>query len=123
MMTTTTALIPTTTTTVDSTTEEVPLTDSEQYPEHEKLHMVKDRSQSIGEFLEWLRSEKGYVICERLRTSAGDEEEEEDDADYELVPANLGITKLLAEFFKIDLEKIEAEKRQMLDQLRAANSQ
>lgn len=123
-MTTTTALTLTTTTTVASTTEEAPLADSDQqFPEHEKMHAVKSRSQSIGEFLEWLRSEKGYVICERLRTSDGDEEEEDDDADYELVPANLGITKLLAEFFKIDLEKIEAEKRQMLDQLRAANSQ
>src|SRR5512135_3496653 len=97
--------------------------ESEQvFPEHDKLHAVKDRSQSIGEFLEWLQSEKGYVVCERLRTNGDeDEDEDEDDADYELVPANLGVTRLLAEFFKIDLEKLEAEKRQMLDQLRAAN--
>lgn len=27
-------------------------------PEHDKLHRVKERSQTIGEFLEWLNGKK-----------------------------------------------------------------
>ena len=32
------------------------------YPEHEKLRAVKDRSQTIGEFVEWLE-DQGTVHC------------------------------------------------------------
>ena len=36
-------------------------------------------------------------------------------------PASIGIQKLLAEYFNIDLNKIEQEKRQMLDEIRQAH--
>lgn len=36
---------------------------AKQYPEHEKLEAVKDESQTIGEFLEWLLSEHGVTLC------------------------------------------------------------
>ena len=36
----------------------------EQYPEHNKMHLVKERSQAIGEFLEWLQIEQKVVFGE-----------------------------------------------------------
>jgi hypothetical protein len=36
------------------------------YPEHDKLRAIKDKSQAVGEFLEWLRDTKGLTICRRL---------------------------------------------------------
>lgn len=91
----------------------------EQYPEHEKLRAVADESQAIGEFLETA----GYTLCE-LRTFT----EPLDDAGntYEtrprLAPIAKGIQQILADYFEIDLAKIEAEKRAMLDALRAMNA-
>jgi hypothetical protein len=38
----------------------------------------------------------------------------------ELVPIHYDVQKLLAEFFGIDLDKLEQEKRTMLDELRKA---
>lgn len=34
-----------------------------RYPEHEKMKAIKDKSQAIGEFLEWLDTEKNYEIA------------------------------------------------------------
>jgi hypothetical protein len=77
-------------------------------PEHDKLHEVKDKSQAIGEFLEWLGSEKRGVVCQYV-----------DDSDYP-VPMPHNIQEILAEYFDIDLDKIEQEKQQMLVKLRKA---
>jgi len=33
------------------------------YPEHAKLAKVSDKSQAIGEFLEWLTTEQGYTLA------------------------------------------------------------
>jgi hypothetical protein len=79
-----------------------------EYPEHDKLHEVKDKSQAIGEFLEWLGSEKRGVVCEYT-----------DDSDYP-IPMTHNIQTLLAEYFDIDLDKIEEEKQQMLEKIRKA---
>ena len=76
--------------------------------ELDKMSAVKEKSQAIGEFLEWLRSEKGYFLA----VDAGERE----GGPY---MANYNIEQLLAEFFEIDLNKVEQEKRAMLDQLRA----
>lgn len=80
------------------------------YPEHEKLKAVQTQSQSIGEFLDWLRGEKGFEIARWKH----DDFDENDDV---LMPAHFSTEKLLAEFFNIDLDKVEAEKRAMLAQL------
>ncbi len=93
-------------------------------PECEKLHAVKDKSQVIGEFLEWLQSEKKVQLC--LAHEHTDGCFEEDDVDHEdpphcgcqegeLVPFHTGIEKILAEFFEIDLAKVENEKRALLE--------
>jgi len=74
-----------------------------KYPEHEKMHSVKEKSQAIGEFLEQIQSE-GLVIC--------------DYHEHEWSPISKGIEQILADYFEIDLNKIEREKRQMLDEMR-----
>jgi len=75
------------------------------FPEHEKLKEVRDKSQACGEFLEWLRS-RGYVVCRYYV-----------DRD-QYYPAPERAEDLLALFFNIDRDKIEKEKREMLDMLR-----
>lgn len=74
------------------------------HPEHEKLKSVQHLSQSIGEFVEWL-GEKELAICCR----EGDE--------YWPISIPTQLSKLLADYFEIDLGRLEAEKQQMLDEL------
>jgi hypothetical protein len=81
------------------------------YPEHAKLSAVKDQSQVVGAFLDWLTGVRMLVLCEST-----------DSFDHPYVPAGGSIEKLLAEYFKIDRDKIEVEKRDMLARLRAANA-
>jgi hypothetical protein len=81
-----------------------------EYPEHEKLKAVKDRSQAIGEFLEWLQEEKGLSICKWS------------DEEREYLLAYVSTQALLAEFFKIDRKKLEEEKEGMLEAFREKTS-
>lgn len=74
-----------------------------EYPEHEKLAAIREQSQAIGEFLDLGR----WTLCE-LR--------EWDDHSPTMEPVN--IQDALAEYFGIDQQKIEAEKREMLEALR-----
>jgi hypothetical protein len=79
-----------------------------KYPECEKMAAVKDKSQIIGEFLEWLTHERLIRVELCVRNDIHDN----------LIPCYPSTEELLAEFFDIDLNKIEKEKRQMLDELR-----
>lgn len=79
-----------------------------KYPEHEKLEAIKDKSQSIGEFIEWLNRKKGIYLG---KWSHFGKPEEGFDA---MFAARESIENLLAEYFEIDLVKLEKEKRQML---------
>ena len=83
------------------------------YPEHQKLAKISDKSQAIGEFLEWLGRE--YVIC-----TWGSVDDAFDREGYR--PARKSIEELLAEFFEIDRAVIETEKRAMLAALREMNA-
>jgi hypothetical protein len=74
------------------------------YPEHAKLAEVTDRSQTIGEFLEWLGDMHQIRLAKYLKD--------------DLVLLNIPVQDLLAMFFGIDLKKLEAEKRAMLEELR-----
>jgi hypothetical protein len=76
-------------------------------PEHKKLKKISGRSQVIGEFIDWLKYEKSVVLASW------------DKDRYYL--ENRSITDFLAEFFEIDQNKIEAEKREMLDYIRKKN--
>ena len=74
-------------------------------PEHQKIHAVKDQSQSIGDFMEWLE-EKGIVFAHY------------DGGDFLAEYPFQTKEKWLAEFFDIDLDKIEEEKLAMIEELK-----
>lgn len=76
------------------------------FPEHKRMKAVSEKSQAIGGFLDWLQNERGLVIAYW------------NDWD-ELVPTSASIQRLLAEYFEIDLDKVEAEKQEMLEILRS----
>ena len=82
------------------------------YPEHDKLTAIKEKSQFIGEFLEWANCQ-GMTLC----TTEESEYRRERDA---YIPVHKNIEKLLAEFFEVDLMKLEKEKQKMLARIRAA---
>ena len=79
------------------------------YPEHEKLQKVIDQSQTIGEFFEWLKNTKKIVMAQWGKWDS-------------LYPLSLPTQETLAEYFEIDLNKLEQEKRAMLEELRQHNS-
>lgn len=82
------------------------------YPEHEKLAKVRDRSQTIGEFLDWA-GEQGWHLCEWVPADPTDWGREE-----ELAYVRLTVDQKLALYFDIDLVVLEEEKRRMLDEIR-----
>ena len=80
-----------------------------ELPEHEKLKLVKDRSQSIYDFLEWC-AEQGMALA-----SYGEERGYRDT----LFHVGESREQLLARFFEIDLDKLENEKRAIIEEMRA----
>lgn len=78
-----------------------------KYPEHEKLAKVRDRSQAIGEFLEWC-NEQGWHLAEWVA----------DKWDDRMFPIHLSISEVLARYFDIDQGRLEEEKRALLQGLR-----
>jgi hypothetical protein len=77
-----------------------------KYPEHEKLQKVKKTSQSIGEFLEWLRNEKQIQLAKF------------DDKDRLYIIGD-STNEILADYYGIDLHKLEQEKLAMLNRIRS----
>lgn len=108
-----------------------------EYPEHEKQAAVLEQSQAIGEFLDNGLPTMGLVLyqkitrpceadhkCSRSRWHSDEELATIVDGRVQIEewwPTHRSIQSILAEYFGIDLDKIEAEKRQMLDELRAMN--
>lgn len=89
--------------------------------EHEKLAAVKEKSQAIGEFIEWLRYEKGLRLAEYTHRTYFDHHGDERTLSEELFTVDVNMQELLAEFFEIDLDKLEEEKLQMLKEIRKRN--
>lgn len=79
-----------------------------EYPECDKMLAVQDKSQALGEFLDWLQEEKGVQLAYYP---------EGEEATDELVPWRRRTEEILAEFFDIDLKKVEEERRVMLAKL------
>ena len=69
-----------------------------RYPQHAALALIKDQSQSIYDFLQWLRDHHDIRLSWRDDTPVSD----------------LTLKDLLAAFFEIDLKLLDDEKRQML---------
>lgn len=97
-------------------------------PECDKLLSVREDSQKLGYFLEWLY---GYGIQlavwdNNFSGVVWDEEGNEEDFHGTLVPwkykGDSGINKLLAEYFGINLDKVEQERRELLKWLREVRS-
>ena len=84
----------------------------ERYPEHNKLRAVQTQSEAIGEFLDVGLGRLGLDLYE-TRNEFGDQLRR-------AVPSHRSIESILAEWFEIDLNVLEAEKRAMLDALRTA---
>lgn len=109
------------------------------YEEHAKLSLIADKSQAIGEFVEWLGTE-GVHLMKWLETTDTEE------CDGTILhacrgsrcdrckgkkvvtvkragwaPNGISISDMLGKFFDIDRDKIEQEKRHMLEQLRKRN--
>ena len=78
-----------------------------KYPECEKLSAVSADSNKIGAFLDWLVYDKGIYLAEYSELD-------------ELWAINTPFERLLAEYFEIDLDKVEDERRAMLEGLRNA---
>jgi hypothetical protein len=135
-----------------------------EYPEHEKARQAREtgHSDEIGQFIEWLRSERKLVIarwedktpCQAKREypmkrawkcvdgqliagehniyhQPGSVIETCPDCEGSglvdrmvpiLVRAGLTIEQLLAAYFEIDLDKLAAEKDQILEDFRQAGS-
>lgn len=80
------------------------------YPEHDKMALVKDQSQAIGQFLDLAPYDLGeYVPCANWHLDEG-----HCSAGAHFTPASKSIVQILADYFDIDLTKIESEKRAML---------
>lgn len=95
-------------------------------PECEKMRAVKEKSQAIGAFLEWLSAEKGVHLAEYHRHSRACLDHEAHLVcgllENHSVRWNYNIERLLAEYFDIDLNKVEEEKEAILDAIRARNA-
>lgn len=84
--------------------------DAEKYPMCEKLSSVREESQKIGEFLDWLSEREPRIVLCVSEWHCGRQLN-----DY--YPAGISINKLLMEYFEIDENKLEAERRSILDGL------
>lgn len=87
--------------------------------ELDKMKAVQNESQAIGAFIEWLGT-KDYVIGRHLSMEEMDEMGLDPD-ETNIVPVYTSIEKMLAEYFEIDLNKVEKEKMKILDNLRETN--
>lgn len=75
-----------------------------EYPEHERMMAIKPEADRIAEFLEWVE------YHDELTMAVWDDEGELRDGP--------GIETILADYFSIDLKKIQAEKDEMIRRLR-----
>ena len=116
------------------------------YPEHEKLSAVREHSQAIGEFLEWLSQAEGISLCHWRNYGTNGEPRyvgpdhprrqelnprglqfvanpdfEEWEEGFQPDPRN--VQQLLADYFGVDLRRLDTEKRAMLDGLREKTEQ
>ena len=75
------------------------------YPEHDKLLALNSVNQAQGEILNWLQDEGVHFM--------------QWDAQHEIwVKYHKTISEILAEYHGIDRDKLELEKRAILDEIR-----
>jgi len=87
-------------------------------PETDKMLAVKDKSQAIGEFIDWLGENGMAIVRYATRDDMYDDEGERtetNEGDY--LPVHISTEKMLAQYFGIDLNASEKEKRAILESL------
>lgn len=84
-------------------------------PELDRMRGVRDEAATISEFLDWLGSEN-LSICSLVKNRANP-------SDSYYAPISTSNEKLLAAFFEIDLDKIEKERRLLLEQIRQESTE
>ena len=101
-------------------------------PESDKLIAIAPKSQAIGEFIEWLRGTKGIEFATRHHHGDKCEGWDQERCRYNpssieycpvqdggLMPESFTIEKIVAEFFEIDMMKVERERAALLDSIRS----
>jgi len=99
-------------------------------PECDKLHFVKDKSQMIGSFLDWLFS-NGNTLCkwedQRYYDKDGNLSEKLHWNGQSLpegyYPIRYSIENLLAEYFEINMDKVNKEREQLMSWLQEGETE
>ena len=86
-----------------------------EHPELDKMQSVSETSNKIGEFLDYLFHEKGYVLCYWRHNNAWNTDH------LEMVGSTT--EKLLAEYYNVDLDKAEKERQAILDSINKSTEQ
>lgn len=94
-------------------------------PECDKLLKVSEESNKIGAFLDYFLGSRGLHLAHYAPADGYlfDDDGDKVYIDEMLVPASeyrgdSGISRLLAEYYGIDLDKVEQERRALLDWIR-----
>jgi hypothetical protein len=87
------------------------------YPEHDKMRDAIDNgaSEKVQEFIDWLYDHKQWTVAEF-------QEHEHRRFGEVLVPVSLTREQIMADFYSIDLRKVDDEKRIMLTTIRTENA-
>lgn len=80
------------------------------YPEHEKMHARRAEHEAIQSFLNWVQDSEDYALCSAYDADTGGWSE----------MGNYRIGRAVAEYFGVDYDAFQAEKDQMLADIRAA---
>lgn len=87
-----------------------------EYPEHDKLTAVKDKTHAIGEFLEWVQDKYDGQLMTYVPAS-------EMGWEYGWAPLRKSTLDLLAEWAGVDQRELEREKRAMFEKMRELNEE
>jgi hypothetical protein len=89
-------------------------------PELDRLRAVQLETQAAGEFVDWLGTRGIYLAKVYMYDRDGEPTEDKELAHGEDAwPVQQSLLNLLAEWKGIDQAKVDAEQRQILDELRA----
>lgn len=85
-----------------------------RYPEHEKLKALGAKRDTVQEFIDWLYdTDPNWEIGQWVKYRRGD---------HVFEPLRMNREAIMAEFFGINLKRIDQEKDRMLAELRKLNS-
>lgn len=83
--------------------------DLSNYPESKQKLETQEQATIIGDFLTWLQDHRKVVLCQfGIDADKGEEV---------LLPTNRTTNQWLADYFGIDLDKLEQERMEILNML------